>query len=495
MSGTLLIRTGDIVNYQADCIVNAANEALAQGGGVCGGIFQAAGADQLRRACSQFSGCATGSAVMTPAFHLNAKYIAHAVGPQWKDGRHGEPEQLRSCYQSVLRQAADKGCRTVVFPLISAGIFGYPQRGAWDMAIRTILDFFAHHPSLNMEVTITVLDPAMEAMGNAILRDRLPHPPVHCFLEDLRPGKSVSGYYLLQSPALRTSGSGKTFLSANIADRTGSVNVIFWDYSGPIRPVHEGKVVYIKGNASEFKGSLQISLDTLRLTGEEDAVELSDLVPVAPIDCDKLYGEVLALVDSITDADYQAICREFLRLHREAFLKIPAAKSVHHGFLHGLLMHTGNMVKIADQLASIYADTVDRSLLLAGTLLHDFAKREEFTFSELGLVSGYSVKGQLLGHLVMGAQEVSEIGKSLNLPQDKVMLLQHLLLSHHGKPEYGAAVIPMCAESELLSLIDMLDSRMEIYRENLAQTPMGEFSGRIFPLDGHRIYRHYDPQT
>ena len=156
-------------------------------------------------------------------------------------------------------------------------------------------------------------------------------------------------------------------------------------------------------------------------------------------------------------------------------------------------MHTGNMVKAAACLADLYPQVINRDLLITGTLLHDFAKREEFTFSELGLVSGYSVKGELLGHLVMGAQEVAEIAAELDIPEEKSVLLQHLLLSHHGKPEFGAAVIPMCAEAELLSLIDQMDSRMEIYRENLEETPLGQFSGRIFALDGHRVYRHYTP--
>ena len=152
-------------------------------------------------------------------------------------------------------------------------------------------------------------------------------------------------------------------------------------------------------------------------------------------------------------------------------------------------MHTGNMLKIADQLASLYADTVDRDLLLAGTLLHDFAKEEEFAFSELGLVTEYSTKGRLLGHLTMGAQEIAEIAKELHVPEEKSVLLQHMILSHHGEPEFGAAVRPQCAESELLSLIDLIDSRMEIYRETFASVPEGKFSQRIFALD-KQIYHH-----
>ena len=322
----------------------------------------------------------------------------------------------------------------------------------------------------------------------------VPEEPVssHLAVSDMAPGNTVDGFYILQSVSLRTTAAGKPFLSASVTDRTGSVPVILWDYNGPLTSADDGKVVAVFGRVSEFKGALQINLDGIRLAVKEDPVDVSDLVPVAPIDFQKTYQEIQTLVETISDPDYKAICREFLSRHARSLFLIPAAKSVHHSFLHGLLMHTGYMLKIADFLAGLYSEVVDRSLLIAGTLLHDFGKREEFTFSALGLVADYSMKGQLLGHLVLGAQEVAEIAKSLNIPEEKSVLLQHLLLSHHGKPEYGAAVVPMCAESELLSMIDMVDSRMEIYRESLEQTPEGTFSNRVFALDNHRVFHHTD---
>ena len=146
---------------------------------------------------------------------------------------------------------------------------------------------------------------------------------------------------------------------------------------------------------------------------------------------------------------------------------MPAAKSVHHGFVGGLLMHTSYMLEMAEFLARLYAAVIDRSLLLAGTLLHDIAKLEEFAVTQLGIVTEYTTKGQLLGHLVLGAQEVSEVCRELNVPEEKSVLLQHLLLSHHGQPEFGAAVVPMCAEAELLSYIDNIDAKMETFMEAL----------------------------
>ena len=303
-------------------------------------------------------------------------------------------------------------------------------------------------------------------------------------------GIDIDGFYLLKSASARTTATGKPFLSAVLADASGTIEAKFWDYHGPIGSADEGKAVWVRGSVSDYRGALQVTLSDLRTAKDDDVVDLSRLVPVAPIDREAGYDEVKALVSTIEDADYRAVCEEMLRRHEAAFRAIPAAKSVHHGFLSGLLMHTLNMLRLADFLSAQYADTVNRSLLLTGTLLHDFAKEQEFTFSELGLVTDYSTKGQLLGHLVMGAQEVAAIAAELDLPEEKATLLEHLILSHHGQPEFGAAVLPQCAEAELLSLVDQIDSRMEIYREVLAPLKAGEFSQRVFALDNRRIYKH-----
>ena len=303
-------------------------------------------------------------------------------------------------------------------------------------------------------------------------------------------GIDIDGFYLLKSASARTTAVGKPFLSAVLADASGTIEAKFWDYRGPIGSADEGKAVWVRGSVSDYRGALQVTLSDLRTAKDDDVVDLSRLVPVAPIDREAGYDEVKALVATIEDADYRAVCEEMLSRHEAAFRTIPAAKSVHHGFLSGLLMHTLNMLRLADFLSAQYADTVNRSLLLTGTLLHDFAKEQEFTFSELGLVTDYSTKGQLLGHLVMGAQEVAAIAAELDLPEEKATLLEHLILSHHGQPEFGAAVLPQCAEAELLSLVDQIDSRMEIYREVLAPLKAGEFSQRVFALDNRRIYKH-----
>ena len=306
------------------------------------------------------------------------------------------------------------------------------------------------------------------------------------------PGDEVEGFYLLKTASQRLTASGKPYLAAVLQDISGTIDIKMWDYQGAIGQKDEGKIIKIRGDVSDFKGSCQITVSKIRLAQESDAgsYSLEDIVPAAPIDSVKELEFIQNLISSIEDDDYRKISEAMLDRHLVSFGKIPAAKSIHHSFISGLLMHTGNMLRIADFLSTnIYPDAVDRSLLLAGTLLHDFAKDREFLFSELGTVTDMSVKGRLLGHLVMGAEEIGELALKLEIPEEKTVLLQHMILAHHGQPEFGAAVVPCIAESELLYHIDLIDSRMEIYAEAFEQLPKGTFSDRIYALD-KRIYNH-----
>lgn len=165
----ITIKKVGITNVGTDCIVNAANEGLWEGGGVCGVIFKAAGSAQLTKACNAIGGCKTGSAVITPAFNLNAKYIIHAVGPVWKDGSHKEPQQLYGCYKKSLELAKEYGCHSIGFPLISAGIFRYPLDKAWRKAIQACNDFLNGNSDYQLDVVFAVIDDHVLNVGQSTL--------------------------------------------------------------------------------------------------------------------------------------------------------------------------------------------------------------------------------------------------------------------------------------------------------------------------------------
>lgn len=164
MAGTLRIQKQSITEMDVDCIVNAANSQLRHGGGVCGAIFAAAGARELQAACDALGHCPTGEAVITPSFRLKAKYIVHAVGPIWQGGNHNEERLLYSCYQNAMKVACAKGCRSIAFPLISSGIYGYPVKDAWRVAIKAIQE-----SPYDMDVTIAVIDDRALQLGTSVL--------------------------------------------------------------------------------------------------------------------------------------------------------------------------------------------------------------------------------------------------------------------------------------------------------------------------------------
>ena len=164
------IRKISITDVDADAIVNAANNRLLAGGGVCGAIFRAAGYEQLQAACNAIGHCDTGSAVITPGFNVKARYIIHAVGPRWAGGNHDEPQLLYSAYRSSLELAVENGCTSIAFPLISAGIFGYPVEQAWQRAIQACTDFLEE--SNEIRIVFAVLDDAIINIGKTALQGR-----------------------------------------------------------------------------------------------------------------------------------------------------------------------------------------------------------------------------------------------------------------------------------------------------------------------------------
>ena len=160
-----------ITDLDTDCIVNAANSQLAQGSGVCGAIFRAAGARELQAACNKIGHCPTGGAVITPGFALKAKYVIHAVGPIWQGGSHNEPQNLYSCYRESLERAKENDCHSIGFPLISAGIFGYPKDKAWRKALESCSDWIEENPDYDMDIIFAVLDDRILELGQKTMEE------------------------------------------------------------------------------------------------------------------------------------------------------------------------------------------------------------------------------------------------------------------------------------------------------------------------------------
>ena len=171
MLGEMDIAVADITGMNVDAIVNAANEGLRAGGGVCGAIFRAAGHADLQRACDKIGHCDTGDAVITPGFALVARHIIHAVGPVWSGGRSDEANLLASCYRRSLDVAAENGCASIAFPLISSGIYGYPKDEAWHVTLTACYDWLKKHDGRGIAITFCVLSEESKALGEKTLSE------------------------------------------------------------------------------------------------------------------------------------------------------------------------------------------------------------------------------------------------------------------------------------------------------------------------------------
>ena len=192
---SLTIQKISITDLDVDCIVNAANNQLQQGGGVCGAIFAAAGAKKLQAICNDIGMCDTGHTVVTPGFNLKAKYIIHAVGPRWKDGKHHEEEMLYNCYKCAMADAQMRNCHSIAFPLISSGIYGYPVKEAWKVAVQAIQDYQKAHADYHLDVIIAVISDDALNLGNSILRGSSTSPAFVFFWHEYEEHGHFSQWY------------------------------------------------------------------------------------------------------------------------------------------------------------------------------------------------------------------------------------------------------------------------------------------------------------
>ena len=301
---------------------------------------------------------------------------------------------------------------------------------------------------------------------------------------------TAEGYCLVKTVEKKINVKGVPYLDMKLTDRTGEITAKLWDYREELHGwISANMLVKVRGLISEFNGADQFRIERIRPVSAADGVRVEDFVPSAPYSGEEMFAELRAVAESLQDAQLRDLALTLLDERREAMLYWPAAFKLHHAVRGGLLYHTLSLVRLAQDVCRLYP-FVDRELLLCGTILHDIAKTEEFDVADTGIAGGYTADGTLIGHLVRGAMAVEKTGKALGIDEEKLMLVEHMLLSHHGEPEFGAAVRPMFIEAEILSSLDMLDARIYEMRTALSGVPEGDFSARQWALDNRKFYNH-----
>ncbi len=300
----------------------------------------------------------------------------------------------------------------------------------------------------------------------------------------------VEGYCIIKTIDKKTSARGDTYLDMTLGDKDGEINAKLWSYNEMLHGTYNANdIVKIRGTISPYNGINQLKVDRIRIANEQDGVSPDDFVPTADYTGRQMFDELLSIADGFADQDLRKLVLTIYKGCERDLLYWPAAFKLHHAIRGGLLMHTLSIVRLAQGICKIYP-FVDSDLLIAGAMLHDISKLDEFEVSDSGIVSGYSVRGNLLGHLAEGAMFIRKTAEELGINPEISMLIEHMILSHHGEPEFGAAVRPMFLEAELLSQLDLLDSRVYEITDALNATEPGDFSGKLWALDNRKIYNH-----
>lgn len=247
-----------------------------------------------------------------------------------------------------------------------------------------------------------------------------------------------------------------------------------------------GEVIEIEYTVDNYKGKPQLTINMIKKGPDE---MIKEFVPASEYDGKTVFTILLNKVNNFSDNDLKQIVSTIMLKNRANLEVYPAAYRLHHAIVGGLMLHTASIVEMAEKICTIYPN-INRELLLAGAILHDVAKTFEMETAKTGLCSGYSVGGELIGHLVKGAMYVEETAKELGIEGEKVILLEHMILSHHGVPEYGSPVRPMFLEAEILSTLDSLDATIFEINNATNKIEPGKFTERQWALDNRKLFNH-----
>jgi 3'-5' exoribonuclease len=294
-------------------------------------------------------------------------------------------------------------------------------------------------------------------------------------INTIQDGQQVEGIFLLKEMIRAETKAGKPFLTLKIMDKTGELTGRIWDDADRWeQECAPGQAVAISGRTQSYKGNLQLIISEVRRLGAGE-VDLAQFIPSTSGNIEEMTTELEGMARSVADAAIRKLLLKFFHDadFLEKFKRAPAAKSMHHAYLGGLLEHTLHVARLADKVAELYP-SINRSLLMAGAILHDVGKVEELSVT--ASLFDYSDQGRLMGHMVIGVEMVQDkISRIKDFPADMAMKIKHLILSHHGRYEFGAPTLPMLHEAFVLNFLDDLDAKINYVERLSAQVPEDQY--------------------
>lgn len=309
-------------------------------------------------------------------------------------------------------------------------------------------------------------------------------------IADLTEGSAIGGAFLLTDAQQKTTRTGDPFLSLVFADQSGRIRGNLWEVTEhQVAQFQPGVVVILDGTVGSFQDQLQVRIKDIRLASPDEGQPL-DFVPHVTMTEAELKSALHPFLVAIDNPTWAKIVSTLLSRHLADFFSFPAAKANHHALAGGLAFHTLSILRLAKDVAGHYPG-INRGLLYAGALIHDLGKVSELSGP---IATQYTTTGKLLGHISIIDGEIVSVCDELKLDPaaEDVVLLRHLILAHHGLLEYGSPVRPALVEAEVLHRLDELDAAIVEAENALDQTPAGEWSDRIFPLDRRQFFH---PET
>lgn len=294
----------------------------------------------------------------------------------------------------------------------------------------------------------------------------------------------VEGQFLLGNVSKGVNANGGAYLSVELRDASGSIVGKKWDATSEDEQLFVvGNVIQVVGETNKYKEQLQLKILSAELVPLEQ-IDVEKFVKAPPVAKETLIERFNAHVNSVKNEDCQKILKYMINKFGDKIYSYPAAVSIHHEYSSGLLMHSITMADLAVYLCPVY--DCDHDLMVTGCLLHDLGKIIEL---EGPIVYKYSTEGKLLGHISIMVAELRKAADELKIKSETPLLLEHMVLSHHGQQEFGSPVMPLTKEALLLSLIDNLDSKMVVVNKAIADVDPGNFSNKVFSLDNRSFYK------
>jgi len=297
------------------------------------------------------------------------------------------------------------------------------------------------------------------------------------------------GFLLVCMSEQRVGGNGAKYLDLMLADKTGEINAKVWDGNMPPPPV--GTVIKVRGATLEYNGRLQLRVEKFRAAVPSDEVDITALTLSAPESSADMLAEIDDCLIEIESESLRKLAQELVSRFREKLEYYPAAQRIHHAERSGLLHHITGMLRTAKAVLAVYP-WLNRDLVLAGVIVHDLCKTEELDSDTMGVVRDYTTSGLLLGHLTLGITRIAQAADAVGVSGEPVILLQHIMLSHHGEEAYGSPRKPMFPEAELLHWLDLLDARMNEMQTALRKVGSGVFTEKIWSLERRLYHPRYE---